>query len=366
MQKPLTILLMAIIFFSACHTKEKKREENNTYKTLVIQKSDVSFKSEYTAELKGRQIVEIRPQISGLITQIRINEGDKVKRGQTLFIIDQRPYQAALKEANANVKSAEAKLATAKLNMESKEGLEQDGVISDFQVKTTRNELLTAEAALAQAQAQQTNARNNLSYTVVTSPVNGVAGMINYRVGALVSSNITEPLVTVSDDNTIDAYFAMTENQSIDVIQQYGSMESFIKQAPAVELKMSNGKMFPDKGKINAISGIIDSNTGAVTLKASFQNSNHLLRNGGSGSIVMPTELKDCIVIPQTATYELQNRVFVYRVISGHTSATPIEVFHLNNGTEYVVQNGLQTGDTIIAEGAGLLKDGMEIKAQKP
>ena len=188
--------------------------------------------------------------------------------------------------------------------------------------------------------------------------------MIPYRVGALVSSSISQPLVTVSDDSRVYAYFSMAENQMLDMVQQYGSLNNAIKQMPEVELIMSNGDTYEHKGKINAISGTISESTGAVSLRAVFNNRNHLLRNGGSGTIIIPSELKNAIVIPQAATYELQDRVFVYKVVDGKASATEIHIAPHNNGTEYIVEKGLKVGDVIVAEGAGLIKEGTVIKSR--
>ena len=361
------ICSMASLLLIACNSGGGKKggADQAQYKTLTIQRSDQTLTSEYSARLTGRQIVEIRPQVSGNITRICINEGQKVTKGQALFIIDQVPYQAALEVAKASVATAQAKLETAKMEYESSQTLKNEQVVSDYTVQTMLNTLNEAKAALAQAKAQELNARNNLSYTVVKSPVSGSASMIPYHEGALVSSNISEPLVTVADDHEMYAYFSVTENQTIDLIQQYGSIEQFIKQAPEVELRLSNGNTYPQKGHINAVSGTVDAATGAVSLRATFPNANQLLHNGGSGSVVVSTHRKDCIVIPQEATYELQNRVFVYRVIDGKTKATPIEVFRLNNGKEYIVESGLNEGEVIIAEGAGLLRDGIEIKVKK-
>ena len=358
------ILFVTCLLLTACSSGGGKKGSGDQaqYKTLTVQRSDQILTSEYSARLTGRQIVEIRPQVSGNITRICINEGQMVTKGQTLFIIDQVPYQAALEVAKASVATAQAKLETAQMEYESSQTLKNEQVVSDYTVRTSQNTLNEAKAALAQAKAQELNARNNLSYTVVKSPVSGSASMIPYHVGALVSSNISEPLVTVADDHEMYAYFSVTENQTIDLIQQYGSIEQFIKQAPEVELRLSNGSTYPQKGHINAVSGTVDAATGAVSLRATFPNENHLLHNGGSGSVVVSTHRNNCIVIPQEATYELQNRVFVYRVIDGKTKATPIDVFRLNNGKEYIVESGLNEGDVIIAEGAGLLKDGIEIK----
>lgn len=331
------------------------------YRTLTATQSDLTLKSGYSATLRGRQYVEIRPQVSGMITEIRINEGDAVNKGQILFIIDQVPYRSALETATANVRSAEAKLGTAKLTAESKAVLYKEEVVSEFDLQTARNQLAEAEAVLAQAKAQEINARNNLSYTEVKSPVDGVASMIPYRVGTLVSSSIPEPLVTVSDDSEIYAYFSMAENQTLDILQQYGSLQEAMDKMAEVELTMSNGKAYSYNGVINAISGTVDESTGAVSLRAVFPNPDRFLRNGGSGTVVIPTVKKGCIVIPQTATYELQNRTFVYKVVDGKAQSTAIEVFGMNNGTEYIVESGLKPGDIIIAEGAGLVREGTVI-----
>ena len=188
--------------------------------------------------------------------------------------------------------------------------------------------------------------------------------MIPYRVGALVNSNIAQPLVTVSDDSRVYAYFSMAENQMLDMVQQYGSLNSAIRQMPEVELIMSNGDRYEYTGKINAISGTISESTGAVSIRAVFSNRNHLLRNGGSGTIIIPMTLHNCMVIPQSATYELQDRVFVYKVVDGKASSTEIRIAPQNNGVEYIVTGGLEVGDIIVAEGAGLIKEGTPIKSK--
>ena len=356
--------LAVLMLISACseEKKENKAEQKAEYKTLTVAKGNHLLHSDYTARLTGQQIVEVRPQVSGNITSIQIREGDRVAKGQTLFVIDQVPYQAALRVATAKVQSAEAKLETARMNFNSDKELREQDVISDLSLSTTQNALQEAEAAVALAKAEEVAARNNLSYTVVKSPVSGSASMIPYHVGALVSSTIAEPLVTVADDSNIYAYFSITENQTLDFISQYGSIDDFMRQSPAVQLRMSNGQMLEQTGRIDAISGTIDNQTGAVSVRAIFPNPQHLLHNGGSATVIFPTEMRDVIIIPQAATYELQNRIFVYRVVDGKTKATPIEVFPANNGTEYIVSNGLSVGDVIIAEGAGLLKEGTEVK----
>ena len=363
--KVLAIIFSAIALASCNQNKtQTATQKENYYETMEVTLSDRTLTTGYSAAISGVQTVEIRPQVSGMITDILIEEGESVTKGQVLFVIDQTPYKAAYEIAVANVKSAEAALSTAKLILESNKNLYEQDVVSEFDLMTAQNDLTEAEARLALCKAEEVNASNNLSYTEVRSPVNGVASMIPYRVGALVNSSIAQPLVTVSDDSRVYAYFSMAENQMLDMVQQYGSLNNAIRQMPEVELVMSNGEKYEHTGKINAISGTISESTGAVSIRAVFNNRNHLLRNGGSGTIIIPMTLQNCMVIPQSATYELQDRVFVYKVVDGKASSTEIHIAPQNNGVEYIVTDGLEVGDIIVAEGAGLIKEGTPIKSK--
>ena len=361
----LMAVCLAMLLVTSCGEDKKRKQDAAQYQTMVVSRKDMTLERQYSARITGRQIVEVRPQVSGCITRILTGEGQAVHKGQTLFIIDQVPYRAALEVAVANRKSAEARLATARMNYENEMKLQEGHVVGDVSVQTMRNALLEVEAAVAQTKAQEVNARNNLSYTEVKSPVSGVASMIPWHVGSLVSSNISEPLVTVADDSEVYVYFSISENQALDLISQYGSINEFISKAPAISLRLNNGKDYEQQGRISAVSGTVDTQTGAVTLRATFPNPGGLLHHGGSATVVVPTHRSQCIVIPQEATYELQNRMFVYRVVDGKTKATPVTLFPQNNGREYIVEEGISEGDTIIAEGAGLLKDGIEVKGEK-
>lgn len=364
MKRVLLLIAVSTLLFS-CGGKQKPTiTREKVYKTMTVEAAERTLKTDYAASISGCQTVEIRPQISGMITDILINEGDFVSKGQLLFIIDQTSYMAAYEIAQANVKSAEASLATAQLVKESTQELYDQDVVSEFDLMTAQNSYVEAEARLALARAEETRASNNLSYTEVRSPVNGVASMIPYRVGALVSSSITTPLVTVSDDSEVYAYFSMAENEMLDLIQEYGSLKEAIRTMPEVELIMSNGKLYSKKGRINAISGTISASTGAVSVRATFPNRGRMLRDGGSGQVVIPQVRKNSIVIPQSATYELQEKIFVYKVIDGKACSAAIQVLPRNNGVEYIVESGLEVGDVIIAEGAGLVREGEEIKSE--
>ena len=344
---------------------DRRAEGPQAYPLLVVKPEDRSLSVKYTAVLQGRQDVEVRPQVSGNITKVCIDEGATVRKGQVLFVIDQVPYLAALEKAKAAVATAEAALANAKLSLEGKEELYKEKVISDFELRTAQNTFRSAEAALMQAKAEQRNAENNLSYTEVKSPVDGVAGMTSFRIGALVSPQMTEPLISVSDNSKMYAYFSMTEKQALELSSKYGSTEAAVKAYPPVTLEMKDGSIYNESGNIDVISGMVDKTTGTVSLRANFPNESGRLLSGGSANVVLAYDRPASLVIPQGATYEIQNRIFTYKVTDGVAVSTPIEVFKINDGKEYIVMSGIAEGDTIVAEGAGLLKAGTRITELK-
>ena len=282
------------------------------YAVQTIATTNREIPTNYSATIRGRQDIDIYPQVSGTIWQLCVNEGQRVSKGQTLFIIDQVPYKAALQTAEANVAAAEASVATAQLTYDSKKELFARNVVSQYDLSTAENNLLTAKAQLAQAQAQQVNAANNLSYTVVKAPSDGVVGTLPYRVGALVSASMPQPLTTVSDNSTMYVYFSMTENQLLNLARRYGSIAETLKNMPDVQLLLNDGSMYDQSGRVESISGVIDTSTGSVSLRAAFPNPNGLLHSGGVGNVVLTSAFKNCIVVPQSATFELQDKIFVY------------------------------------------------------
>ena len=330
------------------------------YAVMTIATTDREIPINYSATIRGRQDIAIYPQVSGTIFELCVNEGQTVSKGQPLFIIDQVPYKAALQTAEANVAAAKAGVATAQLTYDSKKELYAKNVVSQYDLLTAENTLLTAKAQLAQAEAQRVNAANNLSYTVVKAPANGVVGTLPYRVGALVSASIPQPLTTVSDNSDVYVYFSMTENQLLNLTRQYGSIANTLKNMPDVRLVLNDGSVYDRTGRIESISGVIDTSTGSVQLRAAFPNPNGLLHSGGAGNIV-PNIHKDCVVVPQVATFELQNKVYVYKVEDGKATSSMIDVEKINNGREYIVKSGLTPGDVIVAEGVGLLREGTPI-----
>lgn len=356
---------MAVVSCSRSN-EEQTADVPKEYPLSVVKPEDRNLSVKYSAVLEGRQDVEVRPEVSGQITKVCINEGAHVKKGQVLFIVDQVPYQAALQKAEAEVATAAAEVANAKLLLDGKEELYREKVISDYELRTARNSYKRADAALLQAKAQFREAQNNLSYTEVKSPVDGVAGMTSYRVGALVGPTMVEPLITVSDNSQMYAYFSMNERQALELVSKYGTIDNAVKSYPPVTLGLKDGSVYENEGRIDVISGIVDKTTGTVSLRANFPNTEGKLLSGGAANVILTYNRPASLVIPQEATYEIQNRIFTYKVMDGITVSTPIEVFKINDGKEYIVTSGLSVGDTIVAEGAGLLKAGIKVVAMRP
>lgn len=286
-----------------------QQQGKQDYPLMTLKPEDRELSVSYSAVIEGKQDVEIRPQVSGTITQVLVKEGAQVHKGQVLFVIDQVPYKAALQKAKAAVATAQASEATAKQTLEGKQLLFNDKVISDFELRTAQNDYQSAKALLEQAQAELTDAENNLSYTEVKSPVDGYAGMTSYRIGALVSASMSDPLIRVSDNSEMYVYFSLSEKQVLSLTAQYGSLDSTLASFPEVSLQLNDGSVYEQKGKVDVISGIIDKTTGTVSLRAVFDNKGKRLMSGGSASVVIPYERKQCIVIPQGGTYEIQDRI---------------------------------------------------------
>lgn len=359
------ICLVASTFLVGCTEETSTTKRTREYNAMILKSTSRKLSSTYSATIRGKQDVDIRPKVQGYITDIKVKEGSIVRQGQTLFIIDQVPYQAALATAQANVDVAKAQVDAAELSATSKEKLFEQNIISDFDLRMARTNLASAKAQLAQARANELTASNNLSYTLVKSPVDGVVGTLPFRVGTLVSPSDAAPMTSVSDNSEMYVYFSMSESQVLSLKRQYGALENALQELPMVELQLSDGTKYSEKGRIEAISGIIDPTTGSVTLRAKFPNSKRLLISGGSGTVLLPHRQEGCVVIPQHATFEVQDKVYAYKYENGVAKAKIIGVFEISNGKEYIVESGLIEGDTIIVEGIGLLRDDTPVKIKE-
>lgn len=364
-------ILAASIVIASCGKNDKSAQAGGApqikeYKTVTLQPESATLNSDFPASIQGQQNIEIRPRVEGYIDKIFVDEGAVVKAGQPLFKISAPEYEQQVRTATASIKSAQADLSSAKLAVNKVKPLVEKGIISKYDLESAQYTYESALAALAQANAALVNAKTNLGYTTVTSPVNGVVGSIPFRLGSLVSSNTTEPLTTVSSIGNVYAYFAMNEKALLNFTKDSGaSLNQKLKSMPAVSLVLSDGSAYDEKGHIETVNGLINTETGTVNIRARFPNSKGIIRSGSSTTVRIPKDIKDGIIIPQSATFELQDKMFA--VILGSDKKTKnvnITVLENTAGNYYVVTSGLKSGDEIVLEGVASLKEGTEIKAQ--
>ena len=360
-------LVLCTIFtaFVGCAGEKKEAKKSKPareYKAMILQTASRQLNSTYSAVIRGKQDVDIRTKVEGYITDIKVKEGSMVKQGQVLFVIDQKQYQEALATAEALVDAAQAKVDEAQLSATSKEMLFKEDIVSEFDLRLARTNLASAKAQLAQAKANELTASNNLAYTLIKSPVDGVVGTLPFRVGTLVRPSESTPITTVSDNSEIYVYFSMSEKQILSLRREYGGVENALQSLPPVQLELNDGTLYSESGRIEAISGIIDATTGSVTLRAKFPNKDRLLISGGTGSIILPHNQDGCVVIPQHATFEVQDKTYVYKVENGVAKTKIVGVFEINDGKEFVIQSGVMPGDTIIVNGIGSVRDNARVK----
>ncbi len=359
---PMIVLAVSASLMSSCGNKQGGLPQSNEYPVITIQSTNSEMSSSYPATIRGKQDIEIRPKISGFITKLCVDEGSVVRKGQVLFTIDNVQYRAVLNQAEASLNSAKSALATAELTYNNKKELYNQNIVGDFDLQSAANSYATAKATVAQAEAVVVSARDNLSYCNVTSPSDGVVGTIPYRVGSLVSSSMATPLTVVSNIDEMYVYFSVNEKQILEMTRA-SEGKNVIEAFPEVQLELADGSIYTQVGHVSTVSGVIDQNTGSVSVRADFANPDHLLKSGGQGNIIITRKTEGVIIIPQAATAEVQDKVFVYVLGKDNkVSYTAIEVDPQNDGQNYIVTKGLKDGDRIVTKGITKLTDGAEIK----
>jgi membrane fusion protein (multidrug efflux system) len=351
----LSLSVAMLMGLSSCGGKQETPQAGAPeIAVLTVSPGSSELSSSYPTIIKGKTDIEIRPQVSGFITKVHVDEGQHVKKGQVLFTIDQVQFQAAVDQANAAVSAARTAVSTAKLTEENKRHLYEKNIISEFDWQIAANQLAQAKSQLNQAEAQLTNARKNLAYTTVTAPCDGVVGSIPNREGSLASPS-GQALTTVSDNSEVYAYFSLTEKDILKLTNGGQiSLDEGIKSMPEVQLQLADGSMYAETGKVATVSGVIDNTTGSASVRALFHNPNGMLRSGNTGSIVIPIVSENVITIPQKATFELQDLRYVYVVgDSNKAVSTKITVLAQNDGQNFVVTSGLKAGDRVVIEGVG-------------
>jgi membrane fusion protein (multidrug efflux system) len=358
------------IFFVSCGNGAGKKETGPAtpppaYPVFNVIAKNTTLLTDYPATLQGEQNIEIRAKIDGYIDKIYIDEGAAVKKGQLLFRISAPQYQQDVNNTQASIHSAEAEVKSAELQVKKAKSLADQDIISPYELESAEYILQTRKAALAQARANLATAQTNLGYTNITSPVTGVAGAIPYRLGSLVTSNTPMPLTTISNIGNVYAYFSLNEKQLLDFSRQYegNTLAAKLKKLPPVILILADGSEYPEKGHVESIGGLLNTETGSASFRATFPNPAGLLRSGGSAMVGVPVIIDHAVVIPQRSTYELQGKRFVYlvnrnnQVISNEIKINPVAA-----GQYFVVTDGLRAGDQVVYENAGSLPDSTSIK----
>jgi membrane fusion protein, multidrug efflux system len=321
---------------------------------------------EYSASLEGSKDIEVRPQVEGYIERIYVDEGAHVRKGQMLFQINSRTYSSQLNNAKASLAASKANLANAQINVSRLTPLVQNNVISDVQLKTAQAAYDAAAANVSQADAVVRNAQINLGYTMITAPVDGYIGRIPHKTGSLVGTTTQEPLTVISEIKNVYAYFSLSENDFFQFKNQFAgkTVEEKIKQMPPVELVLADGSIYPEKGKVEVVSGQFNNTMGSISFRASFLNKDGFLRSGNTGKVRIPRSIVSALVIPQEATFELQDKVFVYAVgDSNKVTGKPLTIAG-TSGNYYLVQSGVNPGEKIVYTGLDRLRDGAVIQPQ--
>lgn len=366
--KKIVLGATTLLIITSCGKKPAMSFGENTgpqaCKVQAVSKQNATLENVYPVSIKGQEDIEIRPRIDGFIKAIYVDEGAVVRKGQALFKIDSPQSEQSLRTAKAQVESAKAQVNTAKLNVESTRPLAEKGIVSKVVLDTAENSLQTAKAALAQAEAALKNAMATVGWTDVTSPVDGVVGSIPYRLGSLVNS--ANVLTTVANTSNVYAYFSMNEKETMNFLNllEGKTQAEKIKNAPGITLTLADGTIYPEKGKLETITGTMNVTTGSASFRAEFMNKQGVLRSGTSGKISIPRVLENVIIIPQKATFSQQDKVLVYKVQGDSVVQNIISVEPTPDGQSYAVTKGLAEGDKIAVDGILTLSNGKKIIAQ--
>ena len=357
-----TALAAVIGLMTACGG-EMPKETQTSYETLTVKKQDITVPIKFSARLKGQTDVSITPQVSGQLMRIAVNEGQQVKKGAVLFVIDSRNAQLELESAEANLQAALAQENSAKLEYESNRNLFEKKIVSSYMLSNSENAYKQAQASVAQARAAVNRAKVDLGFCTITAPVSGVIGEIPVRPGDQVSP-LTE-LTMLSGNTTMDAEFSLTEALIEEMVQAGISTEEkekYFANLPEVTFVMKNGTEYPHKGRITSMTGVVNATTGSLSCKATFPNPDGYLYSGVQGTVVMPYEEKGVIVIPQIAVVRLQDKAFVYKVQPDSTAtATDVTMEDTGNGKDYIIKSGLKEGDRIVTIGANNVIEGQKV-----
>lgn len=332
-----------------------------------VQSGNETTFQEYPASVEGTVNVEVRPQISGALEKVFVDEGAFVNAGQPIFKINDQPYRAALNNALASLHGAEAALGTTQLEIDKLTPLVANKVVSEYQLKTAKSAYQIAKANIESAKANVSTAKINLGYTLIKAPVSGYIGRLLKKQGSLVSPQDVEALTQLSDVHDVHVYFSLGEKDFVSFKEQYTgeTLKDKLKHLPPVSLVLADGSTYVKAGKIDVIDGQFDKTTGAITVRATFPNPDGLLRSGNTGKVRLSLKHLDAIIVPEAATIEMQDKVFVFALAdSNKVKKVPITIIG-KSGSNYLVKDGVKAGDQIVLSGIDHLQEGTVIHPEK-
>lgn len=367
--KKITLLSILAVIIISCSDKNAAPPPTPapTLPVLSISSSEANTETEFPVAIQGKTDVEIRAQVSGTLDKIYIDEGAYVTKGQPLFKINDNPYRQQFNNAKASLNAAEAATINAQIEVDKLTPLVQNRVVSDYQLKTAKANLSIAKANVAQTRAIVANAQINLDYTIIKAPVSGYIGRLPRKQGSLISPQDIDALTKLSDTKEVYAYFSLGENDFINFKTQYAgtTLNDKLKKLPPVSLVLSDNSVYSQTGKIDMVDGQFDKTTGAITLRAKFPNANGLLRSGNTGRIRLGIQHDNAILVPQSATIEMQDKVFVFTVDKDNKVARIPITISGKSGTNYLISDGVKSGDKIVLSGIDKLQDGQAIQPEK-
>lgn len=365
--KRYALALLMVILYSCSSKPAEIAQGPASAEVINVAAGTATTEQDYTAAIEGKVNVDIRPQVEGYLEKVYIDEGAFVKAGQPLFRINDQPYREQINNAQASLHAAEAAILNAQLEIDKLTPLVQNKVISDVQLRAAQATYKSAKASSEQAKAMVATARINMGYTLITAPVSGYVGRLPKKQGALVSRTDPEALTHISDVHEVYAYFSLSENDFIRFKTQYpgNTLEEKLKSLPPVTLVLADNSLYQEAGRIDMIDGQFDKNTGAITLRAVFPNEKGLIRSGNTGKVRLSRQHDNAILVPQSATMEVQDKVFVFTVSqSNKVTRQPILVAG-KSGNNYLVTDGVKAGDRIVFSGLDHLQEGAVIKPEQ-
>ena len=359
MKKNLILLsLLSVCVLSGC--VKMPEEQHTSYETITLSRENVTAPVSWSAAIRGTGDVSIVSRCTGTLNAIKVKDGQRVRKGDVLFLIDSRSAQNALVHAQADLQTAIANRENAQLEAESNKELAQQGIISDYLLRKSLNILQSAEAQVAQARAAVRDAELRLDYCTIKSPVDGLVGNVIPHVGDVINEGVT--LTHIAGVSEMEASFSLTESQIHSLVSEFGSLDKVIKIAPPVTLRFKDGSEYKHKGKITSLSGMVDQQTGSVTCYVTFPNPDSELFSGMQGTIVMPFEWENAMLVPLTSIVRIQDKTLVYKVGADSLATSAIvEIEELGDGVRAVILSGAEVGEKIVAKGAANVHDGQQV-----